>query len=76
MTIVLPGTRGLFSAVQHGMTTRPSSNQVTLDEQTHQAIDDFQWMMKNTLACPTIISELVPLDPSVTGAHNTEWMGT
>ena len=74
--ISLPGARGLFSATQHAMTNIPASNRVILDAHTYQAIDDFRWMAKHISFHPTRIEELVPLDPSVTRAHDTEYMGT
>ena len=75
MAIAIPAARGMFSQMQHALTKRLSPNRIALTQATHAAIEDFRKLADSTCARPTRISEIVPLDPSVVGAHDASGIG-
>ena len=75
MAIALPGARGLFSHMQHALTDRQSPHRITLTAKTHDAIADFKMLARGVVERPTRIAELIPLRPSVAGAHDASGLG-
>ena len=75
MALALPGARGLFGAMQHALSNAKSNNRITLTKDTHAALQDFRTLARDVTSRPTRIAELVPLVPSVTGAHDASGKG-
>ena len=75
MAIAIPAARGMFSQMQHALTKRNSPNRIALTAHTHAAIDDFRVLADSVMSWPTRIAELVPLNPSVIGAHDAAGKG-
>jgi hypothetical protein len=69
MTIALPGARGLFSQMQHALTTG-TTHRINLSDGVHDALDDFRYLHENIVTRPTRIQELVPLAPSIINYHD------
>jgi hypothetical protein len=74
MSLALPGSRGLFSHLQHALQSR-SGHRVALNKGVHQALQDFRWILDNLSTRPTRIAELVPLLPSALGHHDASGTG-
>ena len=74
MSIALPGSRNLFSQMQHALTTK-LGHRISLKKGVHQAIKDFKWILKDISSRPTRIAELVPLLSSAEGHHDASGMG-
>jgi hypothetical protein len=74
MSIALPGARGLFSAMQAAIRTN-ASGRSHLDKGFHDAIDDFRWLSDSMRDRPTRLQELVPMQPTLLGAHNASGRG-
>ena len=75
MVFGLPGARGLFSSLQDAMQRLDGRNRVPLSDAVHQALADFAWLGNELHKRPTRIAELVPLQPSVCGAHDAAASG-
>jgi hypothetical protein len=69
MSIALPGAQGLFSAMQAAICTN-ASGRLRLDQGFHNAINNFWWLSDSMHDRPTRLQELVPLQPTLLGAHN------
>ena len=74
MSIALPGSRGLFSALQKALQMH-KGKRVSLTQDVHQALQDFRWILNNLSERPTRIAELVPLLPSALGHHDASGIG-
>ena len=74
MSIAMPGSRGLFSHLQHALTTL-KGKRLNLHKGVHQAIQDFKWLHRNIASRPTRLQELVPTLPTVTGDHDASGKG-
>jgi Reverse transcriptase (RNA-dependent DNA polymerase). len=74
MSLALPGSRGLFSHLQAALTLKKGFR-VPLNQEVHQALDDFRWILRHIAARPTRIAELVPLLPSALGYHDASGSG-
>ena len=74
MSIALPGSRFLFSQMQHALTTR-NGGRVALKKGVHQAVEDLSWMLQDISNRPTRIAELVPLSASAEGFHDASGQG-
>ncbi len=74
MSLALPGSRGLFSAMQKALATS-TSKRVALRKGVHNALHDFKWMSDDISSRPTRIAELIPLLPSALGYHDASGQG-
>ncbi|CAK9058977.1 Uncharacterized protein (Fragment), partial [Durusdinium trenchii] len=74
MSLALPGSRGLFSALQKALQLH-KGKRVALNRDVHQALRDFRWILNNLSERPTRIAELVPLLPSALGHHDASGAG-
>ena len=74
MSLALPGSRALFSQMQHALTTHKGAR-VSLKKGVHQALDDFRWLLKDIASRPTRIAEVVPLNSSAEGHHDASGKG-
>ena len=78
MSLALPGSRGLFSALQAPGTVKEnpqSASRLRLTAAFHDALDDFRALAAALDTRPTRIAEIVPTQPSVTGAHDASGVG-
>jgi hypothetical protein len=73
MSIALPCARGLFS-MQAAIRTN-ASGRLCLDKGFHDAIDNFWWLSDSIRDRPTRLQELVPMQPTLLGAHNASGRG-
>ena len=60
MSLVLPGTRNLFSHMQLAL-VHHLGQRIVLKKGLHHALDDFHHLFENIANQPTSIAELVPL---------------
>ena len=74
MSLALPGSRALFSQMQHALTTQKGAR-VALNKGVHQALDDFRWLLNDIASRPTRIAEVVPLNSSAEGHHDASGTG-
>ena len=74
MSIALPGSRHLFSHLQHALTHR-TGTRISLKKGVHQALIDFRWLLNDIASRPTRIAELVPMLSSAEGHHDASGMG-
>ena len=63
----LPGSRGLFSILQNGM-SRSDRHRLRLNQHVFACIADFAWLAASLGQRPTRLRELVPVAPSDIGA--------
>jgi hypothetical protein len=74
MSLALPGSRGLFSALQAALRTS-NGRRLRLDKGFHDSIKDFQWIHADLSNRPTRLQELVPSTPTLLGAHDASGYG-
>ena len=74
MALALPGSRNIFSAMQHAVSTQ-SKGRIALAKGVHDALDDFCWMHANIAERPTCIAEVIPLPPVAEGHHDASGNG-
>ena len=74
MSLALPGSRGLFSALQTALQLH-KGKRVSLTGDVHQSLKDFRWILNNLSERPTRIAEVVPLLPSALGHHDASGLG-
>ena len=74
MSIALPGSRHLFSHMQHALTHRTGSR-ISLKKGVHQSLADFQWILNDISSRPTRIAELIPMLSSAEGHHDASGLG-
>ena len=76
MTLALPGSRGLFSVLQHTLrSATAASRRVALTETVQSILDDFRELYSHMHARPTRLQELVPLTPTLHGNHDAAGLG-
>ena len=75
MSLALPGSRGLFSQLQHALSTATPDSRIRLTEPIHQVLDNFRALYTTLQQRPTRIQELVPLTPTVDGCHDAAGHG-
>ena len=73
MVLALPGSRGLFSVLQHAFKSGQRHLRVTLA--MHDFLDDFRWVVRSLHARPTRVYELFPSSPAVIGATDASGYG-
>ena len=74
MSIALPGSRHLFSHMQHALTAC-TGTLISLTKGVHQALSDFDWILNDIASRPTRIAELVPMLSSAEGHHDASGEG-
>ena len=74
MSLALPGSRNLFSAMQLALSLK-SKSRINLRKSVHSALQDFRWMHHNIITRPTHIAELIPLNPCTLGYHDALGLG-
>ena len=74
MSLALPGSRNVFSALQLALASR-HKGRIALNKGVHHALEDFRWMLDSIASRPTRISELIPLAPSAEGHHDASGLG-
>jgi hypothetical protein len=74
MSIALPASRGLFSSLQAALRTRQGTC-LRLDKGFHDALNDFRWIQEDLSKRPTRLQELVPVAPTLVGAHDASGIG-
>lgn len=67
MSAGLPGSRGLFSVLQHTL-SKGDQHRIRLNRRVFDVISDFRFLLDSVVARPTRMRELVPVAPSDTGA--------
>ena len=75
MSIALPGSRGLFGLLQEAFRSEDLKARIRLSPEVHSILEDFRWLHKNLAQRPTRLYELVPLAPSILGAHDAAGHG-
>ena len=76
MSLALPGSRGLFSALQLALQHHPENHRVRLSKGVHDALDDFRLLHRDLGRRPTRLYELVPsASPAVVGMHDASGEG-
>ena len=74
MALALPGSRNIFSTMQHALTNK-AKGRIALKKEVHNALEDFRWMHNNIATRPTRIAELIPLLPAAEGHHDASGIG-
>jgi hypothetical protein len=74
MALALPGSRGLFSAMQLALAQKTKAR-ISLKKGVHQALADFKWLLNDICSRPTRIAEVIPLNPSALGYHDAARIG-
>ena len=74
MSLALPGSRNLFSTMQHALTTK-TKTRIALRKGVHAALQDFRWMQADISNRPTRIAEIIPLNPCAKGYHDASGQG-
>ncbi|KAI2510214.1 hypothetical protein MHU86_4246 [Fragilaria crotonensis] len=74
MSPALPGTRGLFSVLQHAL-SRGDQHRVRLTRHVYDTAADFTALVDSLAARPTRLPELVPTFPSHVGASDACQVG-
>ena len=74
MSLALPGSRGLFSHLQHAIRSKQGTR-LRLSPGFHRALDDFRWIHSQLSARPTRLFELVPTAPTLSGTHDASGLG-
>jgi hypothetical protein len=73
MAAALPGSKGLFSALQYRF--KKDAKRIRLTTMVHDFLDDFRYITHHLATRPMRIYELVPGDPSVIGATDASGLG-
>jgi len=74
MALALPGSRNIFSTMQHALTNK-AKGRIALKKEVHNALDDFRWMHNNIATRPTRIAEIIPLLSVAEGHHDASGIG-
>ena len=74
MSLALPGSCHLFSHMQEALTSEIGTR-ISLKKGVHQALDNFQWLLRDIKIQLTRIAEVVPLNPSAVGYHDASGAG-
>ena len=75
MSIALPGSRGLFGLLQEAFRSEDLKARIRLSPEVHSILNDFRWLHSNLAQRPTRLYKLVPLAPSILGAHDAAGHG-
>ncbi len=75
VSLALPGSRGLFSFMQHALTHSNMNHRIALRKDVHNALNDFRWLLQDITNRPTRIAEVVPLRASALGYHDASGSG-
>lgn len=75
MSLALPGARGLFSLLQQALSHPTADQRVRLTACIHDILDDLRHILAALQDRPTRIAELVPLPPTLLGAHDAAGHG-
>lgn len=75
MSLALPGSRHLFSHMQHAL-LQQKGGRLSLKKGVHAAISDFKWILRDIESRPTRIAELIPLLASAVGHHDASGAGS
>ena len=75
MSLALPGSRHLFSHMQHALLQK-QGGRLSLKRGVHAAISDFKWILRDIESRPTRIAELIPLLASAVGHHDASGAGS
>jgi hypothetical protein len=70
MSIALPGSRGLFSLLQEAFRADAGPSRIRLSPQLHLILADFRQIHLHLSTRPTRIAELIPVQPTLHGAHD------
>ena len=73
MAVALPGSRGLFSALQFRF--KADAKRIRLTRMVHDFLDDFRWIADDLAHRPTRIYEVIPSNPRVVGATDASGLG-
>ena len=73
MAIAIPGSRGLFSALQFRFAK--DKTRIRLTHAVHDVLDDFRWLTSELHSRPTRIYELFPGFTNVIGATDASGLG-
>lgn len=74
MVLAIPGGRGLFSVLQHGVKMR-ERNRVTITPSMRDQLDDFEALAQALAERPTRLAEIVPDLPAAIGACDASKLG-
>jgi hypothetical protein len=74
MSLDIPGTRGLFSTLQHALRF-PETRRIRLMASVHDFLDDFRHLAQTLSLRPNRISEVMPQQPGVIGACDAAGSG-
>jgi hypothetical protein len=74
MSLALPGSSGLFGHLQDALNHR-EGNRLRLTRAFHDSVDDFKWIQQSLASRPTRLQELVPVNPTLVGAHDASGRG-
>ena len=75
MTFALPGSRGLFSLLHDAFRADAGPSRIRLSPNLHQILADFATIHHQLHTRPTRLAELIPLQPTVHGAHDAAKAG-
>jgi hypothetical protein len=76
MSLVLPGTQGLFSVLQESLRhQRIDDKRLPLQRPVDDFLDDFRWLVGEVVSRPTSINEIVPQPPARYGATEASGKG-
>ena len=73
MTLALPGSRGLYSALQ--VRFKADKKRIRLTRMVHDFLDDFRWIAQTLDSRPTRIYETVPTAPQIVGTTDALGIG-
>ena len=73
MAVAIPGSRGLFSALQFRFAA--DKKRIRLTRPVHDVLDDFRWLTSELRLRPTRIYELFPGCTNVIGATDASGLG-
>jgi len=66
MAIVIPGSKGCFSFLQHAL--RPGAAHIKITKEVCDQLFHFLWLSEDVCNRPTHLAEVVPTPPSYVGA--------
>jgi hypothetical protein len=75
MAHAIPGTRYLFSILQHLLVDQPNYDHLRLGALVKQSLQDWAYLVADLAKVPTLIQSLVPNPPSFIGAIDASGTG-
>ena len=75
LALAIPGTRGLFSALQETLSQQLPDNRIRITDTLHSVFDDFRVLLADLHSRPTRIPELIPLTPTLHCCHDAAGFG-